>query len=205
MGYLTRRRSSARRVVLAALSFFVMAVVAGGAAGAAQTGSAQPARWVQKKIYFTYLGFTTHYSCEGLRDKVQLVLLQLGARKEGLDVHEAGCVAPQGGPERFPAVAGTFYVLQPMTEQQVGIPSGAIVAAHWQTVQVQLSPSALDQAGQCELLEQVKQRIVPLFDARNIRFGTNCTPHQLMMPGATLEVDVLKPDPPAVKHVAREN
>jgi hypothetical protein len=193
MGYLTRRRSSARRAVLAALSFFVMALAACGAAAAAQTGSAQPAKWVQKKLYFAYLGFTTHYSCDGLRDKVRLVLLQLGARKQGLDVHEAGCTAPEGGPEPFPAVAGTFYVLQPVSGEQAGSGSAAIVAAHWQNVQVRLGPSALGRAAQCELLEQVKEKIVPLFNARNVRFRTDCIPHQLMTPGAALEVDVLKP------------
>src|SRR5579884_669143 len=67
-----------------------LAAVAGTAAKAASgprpevsapaPGTPQAAKWVKKKINFTYQGFTTHYSCQGLRDKVRDVLLQLGAR-----------------------------------------------------------------------------------------------------------------------------
>ncbi len=160
-------------------------------------GSSEPAQWVLRKIDFTYLGFTTHYSCDGLRDKVRLVLLELGAREQGLNVHEGGCTATQGGPDPFPTVVGTFYALQAVPADQAGGSGGHTVAAHWRTVRVRLGDSTLGQAGQCELLEQVKERILPLFDARNVRFRTDCVPHQLTLPGAALEVDVLKPDPPA--------
>ncbi len=193
MGFFTRRRASARRALIAALSFFVMAVVACGAAGAAEAGSAQPAKWVQRKIYFTYMGFTTHYSCDGLRDKVRLILLELGARKQDLAVNEAGCTSPRGGPEPFPAVRATFYALEPVAGDQAESSGAETVAAHWQTVSVRLSPSSLGQAAQCELLAQVKERILPLFDARNVRFQSNCVPYQLEMPGAVLQMDVLMP------------
>jgi hypothetical protein len=145
---------------------------------------------VQRSIRFTYLGFTTHYSCEGLRDEVRLILLELGARKDRLNVHQYGCTRLLGGPEPFPGVAGTFYVLQ----AQTGSSGGPTVAAHWQTVQVRLSQSSFDEAGQCELLEQVQQTILPLFDTRNARFQSDCIPYQLTIPGAALQVDVLKPD-----------
>ncbi|MGB6451032.1 MAG: hypothetical protein WBE92_09800 [Steroidobacteraceae bacterium] len=200
MGYLTRR-SSAWRAHAAALSFLVTAAAACGVAGATGAGNAQPAQWVQKTIRFTYLGFTTHYSCEGLRDEVRLVLLELGARKRDLSVHPYGCTRLLGGAEHFPGVAGTFSVLQPQT----GTSGGPTVAAHWQTVQVRLNQSSFDEAGQCELLEQVEQTILPLFVTRNVRFQSDCIPYQLTIPGAALQVDVLKPDRGGASKVAQED
>ncbi len=199
------RRFSARPARTAALSFLITAAAAWGAAGAtggaggAQAagpgaGDAQPAKWVQKKIRFTYMGLTTHYSCEGLRDAVRLILLELGARQQDLSVHPYGCTALLGGPDPFPAVAGTFYVLQSVPQPQPESSGGPTVAAHWRTVQVRLDQSPVDEAGECELLEQVEQSILPLFDTRNVRFQSNCTPHQLTLPGTALAVDVLKPD-----------
>lgn len=198
------RRSSARRARAAALSFLATAAAACGAAVAAGTagaGNAQPAMWVQRTIHFTYLGVTTHYSCEGLRDEMRHLLLELGASKDRLNVYPYGCTALLGGPEPFPAVAGTFYVLQ----RQTGSSGGPTVAAHWQTVQVRLDLSPIDEAGQCELLEQVQQRILPLFDTRNVRFQSDCIPHRLTIPGAALEVDVLKPDRGSASQAERQN
>jgi hypothetical protein len=111
-----------------------------------------------------------------------------------MNVHEAGCTAFLGQPEPFPAVSGTFDVLQPLPSQQAQSSSGPIVAAQWRTVRVRLSDSTLGSAGQCELLEQVKEKILPLFDTRNVRFQSNCVPHQLMLPGAALQVEVLMAD-----------
>ncbi|MGH8150356.1 MAG: hypothetical protein ACRETB_10350 [Steroidobacteraceae bacterium] len=205
----SHRSAGARVALILALSLSAAAAVGCGAASAATTaneaGTAQAARWVQKKLHFTYMGFTTHYSCEGLEAKVRSVLLQLGARRAGLDVHSLGCTEPFGRPEAFPGVVGSFYVLEPLSNGQAGHASGATVAAHWQTVRVLLSRSALDAAGQCELLEQVKQRILPLFAARDVRFRSICVPHQVTLPGAALRVEVLKPGERSAAAVAQPN
>jgi hypothetical protein len=156
----------------------------------------QATRWIERKIYFTYLGFTTHYSCEGLADQVRHVLLELGARKSDLNVHEAGCTARAGEPTPFPAVAGTFSVLVPVAPAEAYSPSssGGIVFAHWQPVNVRFDHSALEMSGQCELLEQVKQHILPLFPARNVQFKSLCVPHELFAGGTSLRVEVLIPN-----------
>lgn len=163
-------------------------------------GAAEPAHWVQKKINFTYQGFTTHYSCDGLTGKVKEVLLELGARKSDLRVHEAGCTASFGRPEPFPAVVGTFYVLEPASSAAGN--SGKPVKAEWQTVEVRVGRPGRDQAGQCELIDQVKTGILPLFTARNVRFESNCVPHQVNLKGSSLTVEVLKPAAPS-KEVAQ--
>jgi hypothetical protein len=166
-------------------------------AGAAPVAATpQPSRWMQKKISFTYLGFTTHYSCEGLLDQVRQVLLELGARRSDLNVHEFGCTARLGEPTPFPAVAGTFYVLEPVPPAQAYGPNGtgSIVFAHWQPVNVHFDTSEPDASGECELLEQVKQHILPLFPARNVQFKSLCIPYELTAGGNSLRVEVLMPD-----------
>jgi hypothetical protein len=190
--------------VIAAL---LLAAAASSLAGAADPPSpadaasapeaAQSARWVQKKIKFTYLGFTTHYSCQGLAEKVRGVLLQLGARKSDMNVHEFACTARLDEPEPFPAVAGTFYVLEPVASTQASGAegSGGVVPAHWQPVNVRFDhDGALSMSGQCELLEQVRQHILPLFPARNVKFSSLCVPHQLFAGGNALTAEVLVPD-----------
>lgn len=161
-------------------------------AGADRAAAAQSARWVKKKFTFVYQGFTTHYSCQGLRDKVRAVLLQLGARRSDLNVHEIGCTTSIGRPEPAPSVGGTLYVLEPASSS-----TQHAVEAAWQRVKVRVGTSGLDEAGQCELVEQVKQRILPLFSTRDVIFDPHCIPHQLTPSGSVLSVEVLKPAPRA--------
>jgi hypothetical protein len=167
------------------------AAEAGGGAGeAGEASTAVPAHWVEKKFRFVYQGFTTRYSCQGLREKVRDVLLQLGARPSDLSVRQIGCTTGFSQPDPFPSVGGTFYVLEPAsgsTEQPVD--------AAWQRVNVRVGRPGLDTAGQCELVEQVKQRILPLFSTRNVAFQQRCIPHKLTPNGSSLSVDVLKPAP----------
>lgn len=165
---------------------------AGELTSAAPQAAVEPAHWVKKKIYFAYQGFTTHYSCEGLRDKVRDVLLQLGARKSGLDVHEIGCSTGIGRPDPFPSVGGTFYVLEPGSTSAESAGAAPVQAA-WQTVTLRVARSQLGESGQCELIDQVRTRILPLFAVRDVKFRPSCIPHQLEASGSALTADVLKP------------
>jgi hypothetical protein len=163
----------------------------------AQVGSAQesqPAVWTPKELHFAYMGFTTHYSCQGLSDQVREILLQLGARKQDLKVRESGCTSATGRPEHFPAVDIKMSVLQPVS----GTPSpDAVVGAHWKAVDVLARHAGFDAAGQCELYEQVRRQIVPLFTVRNIDYLSTCVPHQLSPGGQRLTAEVLAPDQPS--------
>ncbi|HUN26869.1 MAG TPA: hypothetical protein VMU67_11200 [Steroidobacteraceae bacterium] len=163
----------------------------GSEAGATE---AVPAHWVQKKINFVYQGFTTHYSCEGLASDVRHVLRELGARASDLRVHEMACTSGLGVPTPFPGVVGTFSVLVPLSSAQApGSGAGlAPVPAHWVKVHVRLNSSD-GYGGQCELIDQIKERIIPLVTSRNVKFNEQCIPHELVPPGSQLEVEVLVP------------
>ncbi|MBV8741155.1 MAG: hypothetical protein JOZ12_05175 [Sinobacteraceae bacterium] len=193
----------------------VAAVAAGSALAAAAEGTrqgsedeAQSAVWTAKELTFVYQGFTSKYSCDGLRDKMYTLLLQLGARKQDLKVNEYGCIN-FSRPDPFPGVKVRMSVLQPVSgasntagsksndksADRSGDQSGEPVPAHWKSVELQ--PDRVDfttGSGSCELMEQVHSKVLPLFATRNVDFRSTCIPHQATPGGTSLRLEVLQPD-----------
>ena len=54
--------------------------------------------------------------------------------------------------------------------------------------------TGINAAGQCELLEQFNQKIMPLFTTRNVDLRATCVPHQLEPLGTKLQAEVLVTD-----------
>jgi hypothetical protein len=158
-----------------------------------ETGAAraESAVWTPRELSFVYQGFTTRYSCDGLRDKVRSVLLKLGAR-EDLQVSESPCLS-LGIPDPFPGVRIKMSVLQPGADKSATAGTQA-VSAHWETVELTPGHDAVGAAGDCELVEQVKQSILPLFATRHVEYSSNCVPHQLQIGATRLRAEVLVPD-----------
>ncbi len=151
------------------------------------------AGWTPREFRFTYQGFTAQYSCDGLSGRIREVLLLLGARKQDLTVNPTGCIEGFGRVTLFPGVAVKMSVLAPLDAKSA--PGTAPVAAVWRNVDVS-RPEALAAAGDCELTEQIKQAILPLFTTRNVEYRSTCVPHQLTPGGTTLKADVLVSAPP---------
>lgn len=191
----TIARRSLFMLPVAAACVLSSPVQAAQSEAAAPAGESQSAVWTQKELTFVYLGFTTRYSCDGLRDKIKGVLLDLGAEKKGLKVQELGCTAPFGLPDPFPGVRVTMRVLQP--SGTAADDKQTPVAAHWKPVDVKLPDSftTID-SGECELVEQIRQKIVPLFAARNVDLRSDCIPHQASATRPSLKLEVLTPDVP---------
>jgi len=185
---------SAALLLLSAQAGLVAAEIA-----AASGPDSQQAVWVLKERHFVYQGFTTRYSCEGLADKIRKALLQLGARKD-LEVREGACTRPGGGPEPFPNVDVRMHVLETPTASNAG--HRTLVPAHWKTVEVRLDRDPLSEAGDCELVEQIKQSLLPLFATRTIDYRSSCIPHQLQPGGTWLKAEVLISDRPDAKGAA---
>ena len=186
------------RIDSAAAAVRLSAAVLLGAACAvgmvqAQSGTApepQSAHWVQKKLFFVYQGFTVTYTCEGLRDLMRSVLEQLGARSD-LEIMDSGCVGGVNSFQPHPGVTATFYVLEPATAGQTAVP----VDAHWAPMRVKVGDTYLIQQGQCELIEQIRHQVLPLFSTRHVDFtNSRCFPHQLSIAGTNLKAEVLMPD-----------
>jgi hypothetical protein len=169
---------------------------AAGAGGAAEPQPApQTAVWAPREASFIFQGFTAHYSCDGLADKVRKALLQLGARPD-LTVREVPCSTPFGRPDPFPGVTIRMQVLVPLDAKSAP-PGAPPVAARWNTVTLRLDRDPVFAAGDCELVEQIKQHLLPLFTTRNVDYASNCIPNQLEVGGTRLRTDVLVPVPQA--------
>ena len=185
-------------VLAAATALAALAVprtgVAQAAAQDAPATATQPAVWTARELRFIYQGFTTHYSCNGLRDKVRQALLALGARPD-LSVRESACASPAGRPDPFPGVNIKLQVLKPWDGAAAA--DAPPVPAHWKSVDLKLNRDPLHEAGDCELLEQIKQTLLPLFTSRNVQYSSNCVPHQLSPGGTRLSAEVLVSDTPA--------
>jgi hypothetical protein len=173
---------------LAGLLLGLPAAAADTGAPAAAAATAQPAVWTQKQLNFLFQGFTAHYSCDGLETKIKHVIKELGARGD-FEVHSYGC-GTSGRPDPFPSVSIKMSVLQPAPAATAATD---IVPAHWQRVDLHLDRDPVWEAGDCELLEQIKQKLLPLFATRDIDFASNCVPHQLNL-GTRLSAGLLVPD-----------
>ena len=84
-------------------------------------------------------------------------------------------------------------VLQPAPVDVLN-PDAPPIPAHWQTIQLRLNTDPLHEAGDCELIEQIRQKILPQFAARSVEFNSHCVPHQLSAGGNWLRAEVLIAD-----------
>jgi hypothetical protein len=169
----------------------------------AQTSPPTWAVWTPKELRFVYMGFTSHYSCDGLADKMRVILLQLGARPD-LKIRAMPCSGSLGKPTEFPGVTVNMQVLTPWDATSANA-TVTPVPAHWRLVELSTDRDPLREAGDCELVEQVKAHVLPLFTARNIDYRSTCVPHQLQIGGTVLKAELLIADeqPAAAKPSTR--
>jgi hypothetical protein len=186
-----------RLAILAAAAVLTCAAVwaAPQPDGVAGSGG-ESAVWVPKALDFTYTGFTTKYTCDGLKDKMRKVLFKLGASRD-LQVRSFGCLNIGGQPASFSGVSIKMNVLQPG-----GAQAGATVPAQWKLVDV-TSPDPVDAAADCDLIEQIKEKVLPLFATRNVDYAAICEKHKLLVGATRLKAEVLVADQSAVDTAAR--
>jgi len=150
----------------------------------------ESAVWAPKELNFAYQGFTTKYSCDGLQDRMRRVLIKLGARPD-LRVRGYGCTRLVG-PDPFAGVSIKMNVLQPAGKQ-----GGPAVPVHWQSVDLLTGlyeHDPVDAAADCELIGQIKQKVLPLFATRNVDYRSTCEAHHLVPGGTRLKAEVLVAD-----------
>jgi hypothetical protein len=187
-----RRCHFMRASALAACSLWLSAATL--AQAPAQPNSVAPewAVWTPKELRFVYMGFTSHYSCDGLADKMRAILRQLGARAD-MKVREVPCAGEFGRPTQFPGVTVNMNVLTPFDPTKAKAAETPL-PAHWKSVEISTDRDPLREAGDCELIEQVKSRVLPLFTTRNVEYRSTCVPNQLSIGGTQLKAEVLIAD-----------
>lgn len=187
---------SAVATAVAVISFGALASTPAWAddpqAAANPPAGAESAVWTPKEVQFTYMGFTSTYTCDGLRDTVKEMLLHLGARKDDLQVYEMPCSGNPDRPNPFPGVKIKMSVLTPAPATAAA--DVKTVSAQWKKVKLPYPATGLQAEGECELLEQFKEKVLPLFTTRNVDLHATCVPHQLSPIGTQLQTEVLVTD-----------
>jgi hypothetical protein len=163
-----------------------------GVSAAAGTIAAQQptldASWHKQELEFTYTGFTSNYTCDGLKNKLKLLLRLAGARPDA-EVR-VPCTSPVGSPQRSSTVLLTLHALAPAAAAD----ANAATTGVWKDVAWSAgSPRELD-PGDCELVDEFARRILPLFTTRNVENRMTCTPRQVNPSGFDLRFSVLASD-----------
>lgn len=198
-------------------------VLASGAAlggeAASTDGAPVDAVWVDHDLGFTYAGFTSHYTCGGIEGKVKYVLKQLGARP-GYKVNAAGCY--DSGPELMLHVRVRAALPMPATPEVLaaiektrakselaarangkpaasGDAATAQFPATWRVVTFDSSPMSDVQDGDCELMEQLVDKVFLPMGVREMAGSRlNCVPNQHTQHAVSLKVRVLSAPAEAV-------
>lgn len=148
-----------------------------------------PATWQRHAIEFTYMGFTTRYSCGGLRDKMRILLRASGVRPD-FEVSTAACSDLPGRVTPFPRVRMVFFA--PALPEAGARDVGEATIAAWKPVTLSpRQPRGLE-IGDCELVEQFRDRVLSAVTVRAIESDVRCIPHQLSGSSFHLSFDVLE-------------
>jgi hypothetical protein len=200
--------------LLCALPALAAAQAATPSADAAATVNAV---WVERDVTFTYMPLTSYYSCDGLRDKVRWILKELGA-KPGFKVVARGCIEVQG-PEVFPGVRIVAAFPAPATPELLsqlaseaskrelaaratGKPDPVAEAtaqfpARVKRVEFRSGGSSIDdlQDGDCELMEQMRDRVFGQLGVKVVEDRIHCVPRQVSIGAVRMTVELLEPVP----------
>jgi hypothetical protein len=142
----------------------------------------EPGIWQKHQYSFAFMGFTSTYSCDGLADKLKLLLIAAGARHD-VKSQPGACATGFGRPDKFARADLTFFTLAPGAADAAPgatdtAPGGKPVDGIWRPVAfADRSPRELS-IGDCELVEQFRSNVLPMFTTRNVDNRTTCVPHQ---------------------------
>jgi hypothetical protein len=178
----------------------LLAALALGAAGSgalAQDGGVQ-ATWQRHRSTFDYLGISPTYSCEGLQEGLTFLLDQSGAQLNR-PISAYPCNGG-GAPTRLISANLDFSTLKPV--QGGDQSAGGTVEGSWRHVDLSMTRSAPQLHGSdCELVQEFKDKLLPMFTTRNVTSNLRCVPHQTFGNQFDLSFDVLT-TPGAGKHHA---
>jgi hypothetical protein len=151
------------------------ALLMSGTSSADEPSARAPGVWQKHEYSFVFMGFTSTYSCDGLADKIKVLLIAAGARRDAKSFPGA-CANGFGRPDKFARASLTFYTLAPSGPDTPA--DSKQVDGVWRPVSLtNHSPRELS-TGDCELVEQFRNNVLPMLTTRNVDDHTTCVPHQ---------------------------
>jgi hypothetical protein len=170
-----------------------------GSVPATIAGSPRAAVWKAQRVEFFYVGRTARYSCDGLRDKVRAMLIDLGVRRD-LTIVAIGCAgygrmsaSPAGLRLKIefssPALPETGA--RPLREGDL-----SAVDARFQAFRIASDAFRNMGIGDCELVQQFARQLLPKLAVREVRQDIVCVPYQPSASRFLVRGEILKPLPP---------
>jgi hypothetical protein len=202
------------------VALLLAAAVPFGAYAAESTQGSAPIQsvWQPQEIKYSYVGFTTAYNCDAFESKLKSVLKTLGAHPE-TKVRASGCDLNR--PSRNFFVTVTTATPVPASEEAINrIKSSGYsesqqkllerlgtkkpvssdqFPAQWQTVDLAQNRRLDLQPGDCELMEGLRDHVLPKLDIKVVENKVQCTPKQLSIQTPQLKVSALVALPSADK------
>ncbi len=186
--------------ILACIALAAILASANAVADAADTAAGAQAAsgtWEHHHASFTYYGITALYSCDGLETNIRALLLHFGARKDAT-VSARGCPHGSSVPGHNAIVDVDFYSLA-LSADATG---SNVVQARWAPVLVSPTHPYFMGHGDCELVDELKDILSKNFSLRDLKYRTDCVPHQVNIDDFTIKGEALKPVSGAVASAA---
>jgi hypothetical protein len=143
--------------------------------GATSAPENQPGVWQKHAYSFVFMGFTTTYSCDGLASKLKILLIAAGARAD-VKSFPGACASGFGRPDKFARADLTFYTLAPPGSDKAA--DAPPVTGQWKSVALATRKPRELGLGDCELVDQFRTSVLPMFTTRNVDNHMTCIPHQ---------------------------
>ena len=186
---------------------------------AAESSAPVQATWKTQEIRYSYVGFTTAYNCDAAESRLKAILRALGA-------HEQTRVSAQGcdfnRPSRNFFINITVATPVPLDQakaaepadkprtsreellKRLGVASQVLdenFPAQWQTIELARDRKLNLQPGDCELMQGLREHVLPKLSVKVVADRVNCVPRQLSYQTPELTVSALvpmaKPDAPS--------
>jgi len=180
-------------------SIWVLAGVGWMLAASAQADTAAnpvQAVWKEQRLNFFYQGQTSRYSCEGLRDKVRAMLLDLGARRD-LDVAALGCERPTAAVRLAaagPSLALVFAApaLADARPRAARGADAAVLDARFESFAIAADVFRNMGVADCELVQDFARQILPKLVTRDLKQAVVCVSDSKGGPRFLVRGEVLK-------------
>lgn len=162
------------------------------------------AKWQVQEIKYSYVGFTTAYNCDAAASKIKAILVALGAHPD-TRVNATGCPLSRPAKNFFITVTAVTPVPADQAVETAGEKSRQELLqrlgvkqnftdqfpATWKSVDLAKERRLDIRPGDCELIEGLRDRVLPKLSLKIEEDRVSCTPNQLSSHSPQLRVSAL--------------
>jgi len=177
-------------------------------AQAAEHSEPVQSAWKMQEIRYSYTGFTTAYACDAMEDRLKAILRTLGAHSQ-TRVSAQGCDFNRPSRNFFI----TITTVSPVPVADKAPPAKAeksreellkrlgaapklleeTFPAEWKTIELSRDRKLDLEPGDCELMEGLRDHVLPKLSVKVITDRVHCVPRQLSFQTPELTVSALVP------------